>query len=424
MARRRRSAGLLSAALLICAAVPALAHDGQDPRPGAARVDLEVLLTPALNGETSPGGQDGSVAVDRFGNVFASALKENVTRVVTADGRATTKTRLSSWRWSSGDDGESFQNVGRSPAQFDTYEPGGTSSAVASDDAGNSFYLEGYAGLVTIQSVTATEKDAIASTSVTQVAGGVSNIRVRADAVGNATTTGRLYYLAGGLTVPGRTPAVHSGPTSGLTGTTTDLPGATNCTLAADHRRGSKFVYAACQSDLGTADLWTSKDAGATFVRRQLNGGVPVDAPSVSVAPDGSPWVLVSTGGQLMAHHLTTHGDVMKDLASEKGTWRGGVLDVSKKGRLGLAAYHLAPGAKAWHVRLSVVSPGATPLWVDFASHDPVSAPTEGPPDSAPAVAFGPDSLLHVVWGSTKVTVPGSTSALLRNIWSVRTISS
>lgn len=423
MSRRRRSAGLLSAALLICAAVPALAHDGQDPRPGAARVDLEVLLTPALNGETSPGGQEGSVAVDSFGNVFAAALKENATRVVTADGRATTKTRLSSWRWSSGDDGETFQNVGRSPVQFDTYVPGGLSTAVASDDVGNSFFLEAYAGNVAITGVTATEKDAVASTSVTTVAAGVANVRVRADAVGNALTTGRLYFIAGGLTVPS-TPAVHSRPGSGTLDTLADLPGATNCTLAADHRKGSRLVFAACSSQLGTADLWTSKDAGATFTRRQLNGGTPLDAPSVAVAPDGSPWVLVSTGTQLMSHHITARGDVMKDLASEKGTWRGGVLDVSKKGRLGLAAYHLAPGGKAWHARLSVVSPGVSPLWVDFASHDPVSAPTEGPPDSAPAVAFGPDSLLHVVWGSTKVTIPGSTSALLRNIWSVRTLSS
>jgi hypothetical protein len=142
----------------------------------------------------------------------------------------------------------------------------------------------------------------------------------------------------------------------------------------------------------------------------------PDSAPAVAFGPDGRT--------QLMAHHVTARGDAMKDLASERGTWRGGVLDVSVKGRLGVAAYHLAPGARGWHVRLSVVSPGATPLWVDFASHDPVAAADATPPDSAPAVAFGPDALLRLTWGSTKVTVPGSTSALLRNVWSVRTLSS
>ncbi len=428
MSPRRRPALLLSAAALVCAAVPALAHDGQDPRRGAAQVDLEVLLTPALQGETSPGGQDSSVSVDRFGNVVASALKERAFRVVGPDGRATTKTRLSSWRWSSGDDGESFQNVGISPAGADTLVPGGLSTAVGSDDAGHSFVAEAYAGTVLLTTVTATEKDALTTAAPSVLTVGSSLSRVRLDATGDATRNGRLYVLAGSTALPS-TPAVWSGTTASALGTGTALPGATDCTLAADHRRGSRVVYAACVSEIGTADLWTSKDAGATFTRRQLNGGVPLDTPSVAVAPDGSPWVLVTSGPdgrtQLMVHHLTARGDVMKDLASERGTWRGGVLDVSAKGRLGVAAYHLAPGATGWHVRLSVVSPGAAPLWVDFASHDPVAKATEGPPDSGPAVAFGPDARLHLTWCSTKVRAPdpASDQALLRNLWSVRTLT-
>ncbi len=422
---RRRSAVLLGAALLACAAVPALAHEGQDPRPGAARMDLEVLLTPALQGETSPGGQDSSVTVDRFGNVVASALKEQAFRVVSPDGRATTKTRLASWRFSSGDNGESFQNVGASPAGADTLVPGGLSTAVASDDAGHSFIADAYAGTVLLTTVTATDRDALTTAAPTSVTVGSSLHRVRIDATGDATRGGRLYLLAGSTALPD-TPSVWSG-TSGGVGKATALPGAIDCTLAADDRKGSKFVFAACRSEIGTADLWTSKDAGATFTRRQLNGGSPIDTPSVAVAPDGSAWVLVTTGPTgsttLMSHHLTARGDVMKNLASEKGTWRGAVLDISKKGRLGIAAYHVAPGAQGWHIRLSLASPGATPVWVDFASHDPVAAASTTPPDSAPAIAFGPDSQLHLTWGSTKVTMPGSTSALLRNVWSVRTLN-
>ena len=420
---RRRSAVLLSAALLACAAVPALAHDGQDTRPGAARMDLEVLLTPALQGETSPGGQDSSVTVDRFGNVVASALKEQAFRVVSPDGRATTKTRLASWRWSSGDNGESFQNVAASPAGADTLLPGGLSTAVASDDAGHSFVADSYAGTVLLTTVTATDRDTLttAAPKAVPVASGVQ--RIRMDATGDATSSGHLYLLTGSST-----PSVWSGTSAAAVGTTTSLPGASDCTLAADHRKGSKLVYAGCVSQIGTTDLWTSTDAGVTFTRKQLNGGLPIGVPSVSVAPDGSAWVLVTSGPdggtQLMSHHVTSRGDVMKDLASEKGTWRGGVLDVSVKGRLGLAAYHLAPRAKGWHVRLSVVSPGATPLWVDFASHDPVAGATATPPDSAPAIAFGRDALLRLTWGSAKATVPGSTAPLVRNVWSVRTLSS
>ncbi len=427
---RRRPALLLTAAALVCAAagaaVPAAAHDGQDSRRGAAQLDLEVLLTPALQGETSPGGQDSSVTVDRFGNVIGAALKERLTRVVSPDGRAATKTRLASWRWSSGDDGESFQNLTAAAAGVDTAAPGGLSTAVGSDDAGHSFVLEAYGAGVLLTTVTATEKDALVSSGPTPLAVPAgTRTRLRVDATGDAVTSGRLYVLGDG---PTGSATVWSGAAGSLSGTGTALPGAEACSLAADHRRGSRLVFAACVSQIGTADLWTSKDAGATFTRRPLNGGSPLDTPSVSVAPDGSPWVLVTSGPtgrtQLMAHHVTSRGTVTKDLASEKGTWRGGVLDVSVKGRLGLAAYHLAPGATGWHVRLAIASPGASPLWVDFASHDPVSAPAEGPPDSAPAVAFGPDARLHLTWGSTKVTVPDTTTALLRNVWSVRTLTS
>ncbi len=428
--RRRRLLPLVAVGTaLACAALPASAHEGQDERPGAASMDLEVLVTPSVSGETSPGGQEGSVAVDRFGNVIAAALKEQAFRVVGPDGRAATKTRLSSWRWSSGDDGESFQNLSRNPAAFDTLVPGGLSTAAAADDAGHSYLAESFGGALVVTQATATERDDVLADASQVLAVGTGTQRVRLDAVGNASTSGRLHVLAAALATPGDA-AVWSGPSTAMPKVGVTLPGARSCTLAADHRAGARLVYAACTDPTGAVALWTSKDAGTTFSRRVIApASAPLDPPSVTVGPDGAAWVLVTTGSttasRMTVYKISGARVSKQEVTSEKGLWRGAVLDVSRTGRLGLAAYHLRPGAKdGWHVRLAVTSPGRAPVWVDFASHDPVSAVASGPPDSGPAIAFGPDARLHLLWASTKVTLPGSDAPVLRNIWSVRTLSS
>lgn len=351
---------LLTAAALACGllatVLPASAHDGQDPRPGAARVDLETLLTTALSGETSSGGRESSVAVDRSNNVIAAALKETAQPLAT----------------------ENFQDLGRSPAGVDTLVPGGLSTAAASDDAGHSYVAEAYGATVLLTTVTATDQDALVTDGTVPLAVGAgARHRVRLDATGNAATTGRLYLLATGATGE---PAVWSGPVSRLTGTSVALPDAHDCTLTADHRRGSRVVYAACLSTLSTTVLWVSRDAGATFRPMPLPMGNALDPSSVSVGPDGTAWVLSTAGSlagpatssQLLLHHVLASGKVTtQDLTSERGLWRGAVLDVSHRGRLGVVAYPFAPGATG-----------------------------------------------------VQVTVPGASAPLLRNVWSVRTLSS
>ena len=410
---------LVAAALLVSAAAPAWAHDGQDKRPGAVRVDLELLLTPPVNGETSPGGHDASVAVDPFNNVYAGALKE---LPASPDSRATANARLGSWRWSSGDDGVSFQDLQRTPAGFDVLVPGGVSTAVATDDVGHAFAVEAYGGLAVLTQTSATtQDDVVTDTTVPLAVGTGAPHKVRLDATGDATSSGRLYLLATSVSSPGD-PAVWSGTTTSLPGTSVALPGSTLCSLAADHRKGSRTVVAACKRGTATT-LWTSRDAGASFTPQALPSS-PADAPSVAVGPDGTTWVLVTTtSGRIVVHRVPAKGRATsQDLSVGKGTWRGAALDVSKLGRLGLAAYYQVPGTDQWHVLVAIASPGKVPVWVDFASHDPVSRDTT-PPDDAPAVAFGPDNRLHLVWGSTKVTAPGSPTRVLRNVWSVRTLS-
>ena len=408
-----------AAVLLVSAAAPAWAHDGQDRRPGAVRVALEVLVTPPVNGETSPGGHDGSVAVDPFGNTYAAALKE---LPASPDSRATAKARLGSWRWSSGDDGVSYQDLQRSPAGFDVLAPGGLSTAVATDDVGHGFVVEAHGGLAVLTQTSATTRDDVVTDTTVPLAVGAGGLhRVRLDATGDATTSGRLYLLATSTSSPGD-PAVWSGTTGTIPGTSVALPGSSLCSLAADHRKGSRTVVAACKRGAATT-LWTSRDAGASFTATDLPSS-PADSPSASIGPDGTAWVLVTTtAGRIVVHHVPAKGKVTtQDLTVGKGTWRGAALDVSKLGRLGLAAYYYDPATARWDVLIAITSPGKPAVWVDFASHDPVSHDTT-PPDDAPAVAFGPDNLLHMVWASTKVTAPGSPTRVLRNVWAVRTLS-
>ena len=79
-----------------------------------------------------------------------------------------------------------------------------------------------------------------------------------------------------------------------------------------------------------------------------------------------------------------------------------------------------------WHVRLAVFNAGRTPVYADFASHDPVAPPDwVNPPDDGTSIAAGPDDLFHLLWTGVKLPAPGPVngSPLLRNIWSVRTLS-
>jgi hypothetical protein len=157
--------------------------------------------------------------------------------------------------------------------------------------------------------------------------------------------------------------------------------------------------------------------------------------PAVAVGNDGTMSVVITTTAgdgrsSMLLRQSRDSGRTWssQELAVERGQWAGASLAVNKRGRLALAAYHRASTAKGWHVRLAVFSPGRRPVYVDFASHDPVTPATwSTPPDDATAIAAGPDDRFHLLWTSVKVVPPASPvrtdTALLRNVWSVRTLS-
>jgi hypothetical protein len=430
-------------AALACAVLPASAHEGQDDRPGAAQMDLEVLITPPVNGETSTGGQDPAVTVDSNGNVLATALKEDG-QAVTLDARSPSHVRAGSWRWSSGDDGETFVNVSGRPVQADGLVPGGTSVAAAADDKGRGYLLESYQGVGYLTVTRSTEKDDVVAEAVHPVPAGALLGRTRMAAHGD----GRVFLLAAARTGPAAVgaggtsasldvaPALYRSDDAGaslsdLEGT--PLAGATLCDIAAGHGRATRQVAIACLMSDGSVSAFLSYDDGATFRRTPLAPSTTLTRPrpAVAVGADGSTAVLVTSTGSGRSSMLlrrTTNGRTWstQELAAEKGTWAGAALAVNARGRIGISAYHRASSAAGFHVRLAVFDAGRTPVYVDFAGHDPVTPKTwTSPPDDGTALSAGPDGRFHLLWTSVKVTPPAETgTSLLRNVWSVRTLTS
>jgi hypothetical protein len=443
----RRLVPLVAAgAALACATLPAGAHTGQDDRPGAVQVDLEVLVTPPVTGETTPGGQDPAVAVDSHGNVLATALKEDG-QAVTVDGRSPTHLRAGSWRWSSGDEGATFLNVSGRTLQADGLVPGGHSVAAASDDRGRGYLLEAHNGVGLLTVTRSTEKDDVVVENVV--------------ALPAAATIGRTYMAAHGdghvllLATPRVPTRVGTAPLGGgyslyrsddAGASLADvqgiaLDGSEDCGIGVGHGRASKQVVVACTMSDGSVAAFRSYDDGRTVQRSTIvkaDQTVSREHPSVAVGRDGTASVLVTStvmGGDsrmaLLRSRDRSRSWTRQEIATERGHWSGASLAVNNRGRLAVAAYHLAHGSAdvagaGWHVRLAVFSAGRTPLWVDFASHDPVAPANWGSaPDAGTAIAAGPDDRFHLLWTGVKVPVPAPIhgSSLLRNVWSVRTLS-
>jgi hypothetical protein len=365
------------------------------------------------------------------------------------DQRAPTKTRTGSWRWSSGDDGQSFVNVSGQPLQADALVPGGRSVAAAADDRGRGYLLEAHNGVGLLTVTRSTEKDDITAEAVHPLPAGAVLDRTRIAAHGDgrvfvvaSARTGPAYAGAGPLTATvGLTPALYRSTDAGASLAAVEgsqLADAELCDVAAGHARGSRQVAVACTMQDGSVAAFLSYDDGITVHRSLVArpaSAVSRERPTVAVAADGTVSVLVTGTGsdgrssmQLRRSRDRGRTWSSQELAVERGQWAGASLAVNKRGRLAVAAYHRASSAKGWHVRLATFTPGARPVYVDFASHDPVTPSSwSRPPDQGTAVAAGPDDRFHLLWTSVKVVPPASPvttdTALLRNVWSVRTLS-
>lgn len=413
-----RSATAAALAAAVALGVPAAAHSPRDARPGGPRMDLEVQVTPPLAGSVSPGGRDAVVSVDAFGNRFVVARKEVATAVVAPDPRARAMTRVGAWHWVSDDEGSTWSNLDLLPRGAETALPERTDRDVVSDGARTYVAEVGPAGAL-VTPVVATRRGRYAAQTP-----GVVSVVASDVARPSLAAHGRTVLLVTSAATGGGS-QVSSSYDGGATwgAAAVSVPG-TSCDAAADPRTGSRTVVLACLEG-GDVVLHTSTDDGRTFRARRLGAadvrGGDAGLPQVDIGRDGVPAVLSG----MVLRRLTTAGVTTQDLRSEAGDYRATALAVSAKGRVGVAAYRLLPGGSGWNVVVTVFSPGARPVWSDFAFHDPAGrSAAAGPPSDRVSVDVDPLGRISAVWTATRLHSAELDRPLLRNVWSVRSTTS
>lgn len=410
---RRLVAAVLATAVGggVLVAAPATAHNPRETPKGAPRMDLEVMVTPEIEGRITPGGTDPVVSVDGFGNRFVVARKEDTQAVVGVDPRARTATRASAWAWTSADAGLTWQNLDVAPRGAEQLLPQSLSRDVTSggpltlivENYGVSavVHVIGAAGLGRLGSAT--------SLSTTPVPGTVGGD------VAVATNGRDALVVAAPQDGPSSFSAVP--PTGTVTSTGPTLPG--RCDVAADPRKGSRTFWAACVES-GAIVLHESRDAGATFARR-ATAPAGSDRVQVDVGPDGVPYVLA--GKRLL--RLRAGRLLAQDLAVPRGDVAGLSFAVSGRGRIAASAYTRSAPGEGWHVQVALFPPGARPVWYDFADHDPATpSGASQPPSAATSVDTDPQGRLQVVWSSTFLHSTDLDRPLLRNVFTARSVTS
>lgn len=411
--RRVLAAVLATAAgTAVAVALPAAAHNARNTPAGAPVMDLEVMVTPEIEGRITPGGTDPLVSVDGFGNRFAVARKEDAQQAVGVDGRARTLTRASAWAWTSEDDGLTWGNLDVLPRGAEQLLPQGLSRDIASNGP-LTVIVENLGATSLVHWVVATGRGQL--TGSTRLSTNATPGTVGGDVA--AATNGRDAVVAA---------APQAGPTSiarvfgegGLAaGPGVTLPG--RCDVAADPRPATQTFWAACVTG-GAVVLHQSRDAGATFVRKAAVASRGARA-QVDVGPDGTPYVLSGlqlsrlTGGRLMIQDLTIPGE-----------FSGASFAVSNKGRIAASSYYRAGPAASWKILTALFSPGARPVWYSFADHDPVDAAEV--PATWTSVDTDPRGRLQLVWASTFLSsevLDGDGARLrLRNVYAARSVTS
>ena len=411
--RRVLAAVLATAAgAAVLAALPAQAHNARDTPKGAPTMDLEVMLTPEIEGRITPGGTDPLVSVDGFGNRFAVARKEDAQTAVGVDGRSRTLTRASAWAWTSEDDGLTWTNLDVMPRGAEQLLPQSLSRDVTSNGP-KTLIVENFGATSLVHVITAYGRGRLgsATTASTNPLPGTISGDV------SAATNGRDAVVAA---------APQGGPSSisrvGTDGTIAtagpSLPG--RCDVAADARPATRTFWAACVVG-STVVLHRSRDAGATFTRAAT---VPSrgERAQVDVGPDGTAYVLSGmhlsrlVGGRVVGQQLQV-------LAGEHV---GVAFAVSNRGRVAASAYHRARPGATWQVITALFTPGSRPVWYSFAAHDPVDAVE--PPSEVTSIDTDPLGRLQMVWASTFLSaelVDGNVGrARLRNVYAARSVTS
>lgn len=435
---------------------------------------------PVVQVTTDPGkGYEPAMVVDRYGNIFATAHKENWQLVLGPDPNSPTQTRSMSWAWASVDGGKTFVDIpGLTALSFEQHDFGDEGD-MALDDANHLYFVDTNVLDATITAWYVTGNDLRSMTlqhhSPVIPAAQLVDDRpwVTAHGDGHVFYFGnegdKVTYPLGQGTGSGFGPGRYTIYSSYDGGRHFNSLGYTLrdsgwCRPAADHTPGSPYVYGVCGNDGGSNDVFTannpkgtlysyvSADDGHSFERYTIGTYQAFDStfswPTVEVAPDGSLWALYVDAGNLdpttcatdpfgvttcdpssnriMLYHSKDHGKTWssQNITPQLGRYRYGWLAVSDDGkRLGMGVYYRpADASTPWRVYGAIWSPGQKPTLVSLDEANPVAAPTSEPPGDLMGSRFHPDGTLSVIWTRPDPKVLG-VARVSRTIFTARSIS-
>ncbi|HJP67040.1 MAG TPA: hypothetical protein VKA30_12140 [Actinomycetota bacterium] len=246
----RTMAAVAAAVVALAIGVPA-AHASKAAAVGPrARFSAPVRVTPPMGF-----GYEPTVLVDRFGNLWATAHKENWQLAVAPDTNSPTQSRSMSWAWVSVDGGQTWVDPpGLTPLSIEQHEFGDEGD-MALDDAGHLYYVdtEVIDDTITRWSVTGHGLDHITLDFTRPLIPTLQPEDDRPWIIAHGD--GHAFYLGneGNKTHFGGRYLVYQSYDGGQTFTPvgTVLEDSGWCRPAADHVRGSKWVYVICTNDEG-----------------------------------------------------------------------------------------------------------------------------------------------------------------------------
>lgn len=437
-----RKLSLLAAVTLAAGIAVALPGDAA-PKPKAARFGAPVKVTPA-NGY----GYEPTVVSDRYGNLFATAHKENWQLAMSPDPRAQKQVRNMSWAWWSSDNGKTWKNLPTGPGDAYSHNVG-VEGDMASDDAGYTYFADMNAHDVTFTAYKAGGRGEVELVHHLPLAVFAEPLDDRPwiTAHGNGVVMyignmgNKSWYKGGQPPLGGNGEEANGngrytvymsydhGRTWNHTGYT--LADSGWCRPSADHRKGSKTLYVFCGNDEDTLYSYVSNDDGKSWKRYTVGEYVPASTdsyPTIEVAKDGTVYALhVSRNDDVEMLKLYTSKNKgvtwkVQNITPRSGKYVYSWLAVAPNGKLGMGTYFRAKPGDPWKVYGAVWKPGERPVLTSLDDKNPVAGGGAGnPPGDFLTSYFSPDSKLNVIWTRVAGSAAGLTT-IYRDIWFARQV--
>ena len=434
-----------------------------------ARFGAPVKVTP-----TGGFGYEPSFVADKFGNLVATAHKENWQLALAPDVNSPTASRSMSWVWLSTDKGATWGDIpGLTSLSIEQHQFGDEGD-LALDDANHLFFVDTNVTDDTFVrwKVSGLGQYTLEATRPLIPAAQLVDDRPWVTAHGD----GHVFYFGNEgdkVTYPlGQGSGSGFGPGRYTVYASTDGGNTFNslgytlkdsgwCRPASDHRAGVHITYAVCGNDGGSDDLisptnpkgtlysYVSTDDAKTFSRFVVGSYQALDSstswPSVMVGPDGTVWALFVDAHQLecstditgattcdpdsnriMLYQSTDQGHTWKgkDITPMPGRYRYAWLALSNDGKkLGIGTYYRPSDTTTdWHVFGAIFSPWQKPQLVSLDPNNPVAPNATEPPGDYMGSYFLSDGTLGVIWTRDVVRVDATlTSAtVVRDIYFAR----